>query len=148
MLDSVELKFMEKPELLLDCLFVCIKSLSLVKHGKADAWHPGREQVGVYTMGTIQNHDTSLVCLSFMLLFIVKHGVNYVNVCGIDCMLFCTESTFCITGIITGSIKERRKVKVVHGVKKGQDKKQVGHSSHILSIALSSDGQFLVCLLA
>lgn len=88
-----------------------------------------------------------LNCLPFIYVT-AWHGVNYVDLFGVDCMLFCTESTFCITDIITGSIKERRKVKVIPGVKKGQDKKQVGHSSHILSIALSSDGQFLVCLLA
>lgn len=44
---------------------------------------------------------------------------------------------------ITGSINDHRKVKVIPGGKKGTEKYN-GHTSHILAMALSSDGKYLV----
>ncbi|KAH3819784.1 U3 small nucleolar RNA-interacting protein 2-like isoform X1 [Dreissena polymorpha] len=45
--------------------------------------------------------------------------------------------------IIKWSLAERRKVKMIHGGRKGTEKKHVGHTAHILAMALSSDGKYL-----
>ena len=46
--------------------------------------------------------------------------------------------------ISTGSLKEKRKVHVIHGGRKGTEKKHVGHTGHVMAMALSSDGKYLV----
>ena len=37
-------------------------------------------------------------------------------------------------------------MKVLHGGRKGTEKKHLGHTTHILCMAVSSDGKFLVGL--
>ena len=47
--------------------------------------------------------------------------------------------------VFSGDVETGKKVKVVHGGRKGTEKKHIGHTSQILCIAISTDGQFLVC---
>ena len=46
--------------------------------------------------------------------------------------------------VFSGDVETGKKVKVVHGGRKGTEKKHIGHTSQILCIAISTDGQFLV----
>lgn len=43
-----------------------------------------------------------------------------------------------------GNVQEGRKVHIIPGVKKRNKVEQVGHSSHILALAISTDSKFLV----
>ncbi|XP_053377400.1 U3 small nucleolar RNA-interacting protein 2-like isoform X2 [Mercenaria mercenaria] len=58
-----------------------------------------------------------------------------------DCQFVYSGSKDC--SIIKWSLKERRKVHVIHGGRKGTEKKHVGHTGHVLAMALSSDGKYL-----
>ena len=44
---------------------------------------------------------------------------------------------------ILGSLKERRRVHTIHGGRKGTEKKHIGHTAHVLCLAISSDGKYL-----
>lgn len=39
---------------------------------------------------------------------------------------------------------ERKKIKVIQGGRKGTEENHIGHTDHILSMAISSDDKFLV----
>ncbi|XP_060580979.1 U3 small nucleolar RNA-interacting protein 2-like isoform X1 [Ruditapes philippinarum] len=66
----------------------------------------------------------------------------------VTCVVISPDSQFVYSGskdcsIIKWSLKEKRKVHVIHGGRKGTEKKHVGHTGHVLAMALSSDGKYL-----
>ncbi|WAR26070.1 U3IP2-like protein [Mya arenaria] len=52
-------------------------------------------------------------------------------------------SVTCVVISTDRSVKERRKLKMIHGGRKGTEKKHVGHTGHILAMAISTDGNYL-----
>ena len=46
--------------------------------------------------------------------------------------------------MFAGSVEQSRKVHVIHGGRKGTEKTHKGHTGHVLSLAISSDGKYLV----
>ena len=58
--------------------------------------------------------------------------------------MFVFSGDFDYVDLFSGSVQEGRKVKVIPGVKKENKGEQVGHSSHILALAISTDNKFLV----
>ncbi|XP_052780912.1 U3 small nucleolar RNA-interacting protein 2-like isoform X2 [Mya arenaria] len=66
----------------------------------------------------------------------------------VTCVVISTDSQYVYSGgkdcsIIKWSVKERRKLKMIHGGRKGTEKKHVGHTGHILAMAISTDGNYL-----
>ncbi|KAL4225880.1 pre-rRNA processing protein [Mactra antiquata] len=66
----------------------------------------------------------------------------------VTCVVISPDTQFIYSGskdcsIIKWSLRDRKKVKVIHGGRKGTEKKHIGHTGHILSMAISSDGKFL-----
>lgn len=47
---------------------------------------------------------------------------------------------------LVGDIQRRKKVAVIPGGRKGTEKRHVGHTDHILCLAISSDGKYLVSI--
>lgn len=45
---------------------------------------------------------------------------------------------------ISGDVESGKKLHVIHGKKKGKEDKHGGHTKYILSMAVSSDGKYLV----
>ncbi|CAH1782690.1 unnamed protein product [Owenia fusiformis] len=58
-----------------------------------------------------------------------------------DCKHIFSASKDC--SIIKWDVKTHKKLKVIHGGRKGTETKHKGHTAHILALALSSDGKFL-----
>ena len=48
---------------------------------------------------------------------------------------------------LTGDVKENKKLKMVKGARKGTEDESIGHTCRVLSIAITSDSQFLVRIL-
>lgn len=66
----------------------------------------------------------------------------------VTCVVISPDSQYIYSGskdcsIVKWSLKERRKIHTIHGGRKGTEKKHIGHTGHILAMALSSDGKYL-----
>ncbi|XP_033746030.1 U3 small nucleolar RNA-interacting protein 2-like [Pecten maximus] len=66
----------------------------------------------------------------------------------VTCVVISPDSRYLFTGskdcsIIKWDIQKRKKVAVIPGGRKGTEKLHVGHTDHILCIAISSDGKYL-----
>ena len=48
--------------------------------------------------------------------------------------------------MLAGSVETGKKIQVVAGGRKGTEKKHIGHTAHVLSMAISTDNKFLVRL--
>lgn len=58
-----------------------------------------------------------------------------------DLILQCKASVFII---LSGDIESGKKLRTIPGGRKGTEDRHVGHTTHILSMAVSSDGKYLV----
>ena len=48
---------------------------------------------------------------------------------------------------ILGNVNDKKNVKVIPGGRKGTESRHIGHTTHVLALALSTDAMFLVRLL-
>lgn len=46
--------------------------------------------------------------------------------------------------IFSGDVENGKKLHTIHGGRKGTEDRHVGHTTHILCMAISSDGKYLV----
>ncbi|KAL3852706.1 hypothetical protein ACJMK2_016324 [Sinanodonta woodiana] len=67
----------------------------------------------------------------------------------ITCLVISHDDRFIFTGskdcsIIKWDMKEKKRVHTIHGGRKGTENKHIGHTAHVLCLAVSCDGQYLV----
>ncbi|XP_066472207.1 U3 small nucleolar RNA-interacting protein 2 isoform X2 [Tiliqua scincoides] len=73
----------------------------------------------------LRGHQQPITCL------VISPDDKYIFSAAKDC------------SIIKWDVERKRKLHVIHGTKKGMEDSHTGHTAHILSMAISSDGKYL-----